>query len=297
MTDHSIDFTVIVPTRDRHEQLAVCLRALADLRYPKDKFEVVVVNDGSREPVESIVLPFQMALPLTLLNQDGAGPATARNHAADVARGRFLAFTDDDCAPAPDWLENIASVLAGNPGTIVGGKTVNALEDNPFAEASEMLVSYLYGHFNHNPGRPWFLATCNFSLAAATFRAVGGFDSSYPAAAAEDRDICDRLRLHGCEMTYAPEALVYHRHALTFSSFWRQHFGYGRGARRYWRASKERSGSRIRIEPPGFYLRMLTYPLRRDRSRATLLAPTLLLLSQAANLAGFLCEWVIEKSD
>lgn len=295
MTDYPIDFTVIVPTRDRHEQLAVCLQALADLRYPKDKFEVVVVNDGSREPVEPIVLPFQTALPLTLLNQDGAGPATARNHAADVARGKFLAFTDDDCAPAPDWLQKLAVELNGTPRKIVGGKTVNALEDNLFSEASEMLVSYLYEHFSHNPGRPWFLATCNFSLAAATFRSVGGFDSSYPAAAAEDRDICDRLQLHGCEMTYAPEALVYHRHALTLSSFWRQHFGYGRGARRYWRARERRSGDRVRIEPPGFYLCMLTYPVRRNRSYATPLAMALLLLSQAANLAGFLCEWVIDR--
>ncbi|MEN6534186.1 MAG: glycosyltransferase [Bryobacteraceae bacterium] len=297
MTDHSIDFTVIVPTRDRHEQLMVCLQALVDLRYPRNKFEVVVVNDGSAEPVEPVVTPFQTLLPLTLLNQNGAGPAAARNHAAALARGRFLAFTDDDCAPAPDWLNELAVELAGAPDAIVGGRTVNAVNGNLFADASEMLVSYLYEHFNHDSGKPWFLASCNFALAAATFRAVGGFDASYPTAAAEDRDICDRLRLHGCNMIFVPEAVIYHRHALTLSSFWSQHFEYGRGARRYWRARERRSGDRVRIEPPGFYLRMLTYPLRHDRSRATLLAPTLLLLSQSANLAGFLCEWVIEKSD
>jgi GT2 family glycosyltransferase len=124
---------------------------------------------------------------------------------------------------------------------------------------------------------------------------VGGFDPSYPTAAAEDRDICDRLRLRGYNMVYVPEAVVYHVHSLDMRKFWSQHFGYGRGAFRFWRAHQGRSGRKIRIEPPGFYWGMLTYPLRLQHCRAPLAVAALLLLSQVANFAGFLWEWGYDK--
>lgn len=286
----TIDFSIIVPTRDRHAQLAACLDALAELRYPASRFEVVVVDDGSRTPVEPVLEPRRERLQIRLRTQPGAGPARARNHGADAARGRFLAFTDDDCAPAPDWLEKLAVRLADAPDAVAGGCTVNLLKDNLFATASQSLLSYLYEYFSDNRGVPWFLASCNFALAASTFHSVGGFDPSYPTAAAEDRDICDRLRLHGYSMVYAPDAVVYHEHALDLRKFWSQHFGYGRGACRFWRAHRDRSGGKIRIEPPAFYWGMLMYPLRH-RSRASLAVAALLLVSQVANLAGFLCEW------
>lgn len=285
-----IDFSIIVPTRDRHAQLAACLDALAELRYPASSFEVVVIDDGSKAPVEPVLAPRRDRLEIRLQTQPGAGPAQARNHGAVVARGRFLAFTDDDCAPAPDWLEKLATRLADKPDAVAGGRTVNLRKDDLFATASQSLLSYLYEYFNDKPGVPWFLASCNFALAAGTFHSVGGFDPSYPTAAAEDRDICDRLRLRGYSMVYVPEAVVYHVHSLDMRTFWSQHFGYGRGAFRFWRAHRGRSGGKIRIEPPGFYWGMLMYPLRHH-SRAPLAVAALLTLSQVANFAGFLWEW------
>ena len=70
----------------------------------------------------------------------------------------------------------------------------------------------------------------NLALPEDRFRAIGGFDTIFPLAASEDREFCDRWLHHGFQMTYAPEAVVYHARALTFRSFWRQHFKYGRGA-------------------------------------------------------------------
>jgi GT2 family glycosyltransferase len=292
---NGIDFTIIVPTRDRNAQLRTCLEALAALRYPRSRFEVVVVDDGSREPVEPVVDRLRGRIQIRVLCQPGSGPASARNAGAACARGRFLAFTDDDCAPDPAWLERLAECFADAPDAVAGGKTVNQIEDNVFAAASQTLVSYLYDYFNNDGGRAWFLASCNFALAAKSFRAVGGFDHSYPAAAGEDRDICDRLRLQGRRMAYASDAVVYHRHTLTAAGFWNQHFGYGRGARRYRRAHRKRSGSGVRIEPPGFYWNLIVWPFRRDDLRAPLAVSSLLVLSQVANVAGFLWEWVNEK--
>ncbi len=287
----TLDFSIIIPTRDRHDQLAACLDAVAALRYPDARFEVVVVDDGSLTPVEPVIAPWRERLRITLLSQPGAGPALARNCGAAVAQGRFLAFTDDDCRPAPEWLVHFAARLNAAPDSIVGGRTINALEDNVYATASQALVSYLYDYFNRDPRNFWFLASNNLALAAESFRSVRGFDTSYPKAAAEDRDLCDRLRAAGHGMAFVPDAVVRHLHPLSLTTFWSQHFGYGRGARRYWRAHRERTGEGIHVEPLRFYRRMLSWPLRQQHRRHPLKVTALLLLSQVANAAGFFWEW------
>ena len=126
--------------------------------------------------------------------------------------------------------------------------------------------------------------------AAMDFQATGGFDSAYMRAAAEDRDLCDRLRACGFRMTYAADAVVYHAHALTFGTFWRQHFNYGRGANRFHTARARRSRKGVRVEPFSFYLELLRYPFKRRTGRQAPLLAALLLISQAANALGFLWE-------
>ena len=292
----TLDFSIIIPTRNRHAQLAACLDAVAELRYPGARFEVMVVDDGSLASVEPVVAARRERLRITLHSQNGAGPAQARNRAAAAAQGRFLAFTDDDCRPAPEWLDHLAAGLKDAPDSIVGGRTVNALENNMFAAASQTLISYLYDYFNRDPGEAWFLASNNFALAAESFRSVGGYDPTYPRAAAEDRDLCDRLRAGGHSMVYAPGAVVYHSHPLSLPAFWSQHFDYGRGARRYWRAHRQRCGDAVRVQPPRFYSGMLAYALRQEHTRNAPAVAALLVLSQAANAAGFLWAWAFEDA-
>ncbi len=181
-------------------------------------------------------------------------------------------------------------LIEGAPGRIVGGRTVNALPDNVFSTASQSLLTYLYDYYSAGPNKLWLLASCNLALDPQGLRSVGGFDPAYPRAAAEDRDLCDRLRVHGYGMTYAPEAVVYHLHALTLVAFWRQHYGHGRGARRFRRVHMERSGEGVRIEPPRFYTGLPGCPFRQGVRRPGTVA-ALLVVSQIASAAGFFREW------
>ena len=91
-------------------------------------------------------------------------------------------------------------------------------------------------------------------------------------------------------MTYASEAVVHHSHALTFRSFVRQHFTYGRGASWFHRTRRARGHDRLKLEPPRFYVDLIRQPfaLRRG-ARAPLLA-ALMVITQIANAAGFLWE-------
>jgi len=186
MTHHLPHFTVVVPTYDRPRQLAECLAALADLDYPRERFEVVVADDGTPASPERVVAGFRDRLDLRLLTLPHGGPARARNAGAEVARGEYLAFTDDDCAPAVNWLRCLAARFAESPGHAIGGRTINRLDRNPYSTASQVLIDYLYGYFTPRRGR--FFTSNNLAAPTSLFQAVGGFDVSFPLPAAEDRE-------------------------------------------------------------------------------------------------------------
>ncbi len=283
-------FSIVVPTYNREAQLACCVKSLAGLDYPRDHFEVIVVNDGGAAP-DTIQGSPEKSTDMKLIHQTHAGSAAARNAGADRAKGEFVAFTDDDCMPDPNWLTALAQRLSAEPDRLVGGRTLNALPQNVFSAASQLLATYLYSYYNRDPANARFFTSNNMALSADRFHAIGGFDSTYTRTAAEDRDLCNRWRYHGHRMTYAPEAVVRHAHDLTSRTFWRQHFNYGRGAHQFHQARSLRDQTPIRLEPPSFYTDMLRYAFLHPESHPPALLAVLLMLSQAANAAGFFWEW------
>jgi GT2 family glycosyltransferase len=275
-------FSIIVPTYQRHAQLAACLASLAVLDYPRELFEVVVVDDGSRPRVDAVCEPFCAQLDLKLIAQENAGPAAARNRGAAVARGSRLVFTDDDCAPAPDYLRALAARFRESPDALVGGRTVNALAENPYSATSQLIVETVYDFYNADGAT--FFASSNFAVAAASFRDAGGFDERFRCS--EDRDFCERWRARGSAMIYAPDAVVRHAHALTPLTLWHQHFGYGRGAFKFHAQRGARTGAQFKPDP-AFYAKLLRAAIAQPRA---VLMTTLLAWAQLANAAGYARE-------
>ena len=282
-------FSIIIPTYNRPQRLASCLEAIALLDYSRDLFEVIVVDDGSKTPLDDVVTPLKDKIQIELLRQENAGPAAARNKGAEIAKGKFLAFTDDDCQPRPDWLNKLAEGFKNNPDAMIGGKTINALENNLFSTASQKLIDYLYDYYNPAKGKGAFFASNNIAMPAANFKALNGFDVSFPLAAAEDRDFCDRSNLK-YPMLYLPEAQVNHYHNLGLATFWKQHFGYGRGAFCFHQLRAQRFAKDLEVEPLSFYFDLLSYPFSQATKQPKLLISSLFFLSQVANVAGFFWE-------
>lgn len=286
MTD-APNFSIVIPTYNRPAQLAACLEACARFDYPRDRFEVIAVDDGGTTPLDAVVARFHGVLTLKLLRQENAGPAAARNRGASEAGGDFLAFTDDDCSPDPKWLQALAAQFVASPDGAVGGHTRNALTHNLYSTASQLLISYLFSYYNAVPHAARFFPSNNLAFPTKRFRAIGGFDVTYPRAAAEDRELCDRWLHHGYRMIYAAEAVVYHAHALTFRTFLRQHIHYGQGAFCFHHARARRGQHRIRVEPPSFYLNMLRYPFVSAQGVKAPLLTLLFVVAQIANALGF----------
>ena len=281
------EVSVVIPTYDRPAALARCLAALEQQHYPRNRLEVIVVDDGSPTPAAEIAEQLPDDFPLVFLRQENSGPAAARNAGAAQARGTLLVFTDDDCAPNPDWLSLLVKSAGSHPGTAIGGKTVNALARNPFSAASQQLVDYLYQAFNRAESKTgWMFTSNNLALPAAKFRAIGGFDASFPRAAAEDRELCDRWQLEGNEMHYEPSALTEHFHRLSLASYVRQHFNYGRGAYEVQRLRRSH-GIPSRLEPLRFYVDLLRFPFGRQPFHRAVVVAALLGVAQVANAVGY----------
>lgn len=289
-------FSIVIPTYNRPRQLTRCLEAFSCLCYPRDGFEVIVVDDGGTTPLEEVVERFHGRLTLKLLSQKNSGPASARNRGASEATGEFLAFTDDDCAPSPSWLHALADAFRDAPDCGVGGKTVNALTDNLYAATSQLLLDYLYDYYNGDFQRATFFASNNLAFPRKAFLESGGFDNRYRQAAAEDRELCDRWVSQGGRLQYVPEAVVSHAHALALDTLWQQHINYGKGAFFFHRVRAERGGGPVRVEPLSFYLNMFTYPFQQASLRRAVPLSFLLIITQMANASGYFLEKVRNRT-
>ncbi|MGF1538553.1 MAG: glycosyltransferase [Elainellaceae cyanobacterium] len=284
MSTQPIDFSVIIPTYNRPQQLTACLRALVQQTYPKERFEVIVVNDGGT-PLTPVIEPFRERLGIALIEQANAGPAQARNRGATVARGNILAFTDDDCCPRADWLRQLAGQHEKIPHALLGGQSINALSQNLYSAASQLIVDVAYQYFNPDPTRAQFFASNNMAFPRLDFLQLGGFHPNFRTS--EDREICDRWLRSQRTMAYVDSAQIDHAHPLTLSRFWRQHLSYGRGAFYYHRIRMQRGEAPFRPDF-SFHRLLLVVPFKRFPVHQAIAIVVLMSLSQAASLVGYL---------
>jgi GT2 family glycosyltransferase len=288
-------FSVIVPTFNRPTSLQRCLAALSRLSYAKNEYEVIVVDDGGSADIGEAVAAAQSEMNVSLIRQVNCGPASARHNGAQYANGDFLAFTDDDCEPSAEWLDGLKAALQAKPDALAGGRVVNGLAGNPYAEASQSISEFCYSHFNRESNNGKFFESNNIALAKVLYRRVG-FDETYPLNVSEDRDFCDRWLASGLKMMCAPKAIVVHRHQMGFVKFCRQHFSYGRGAWAYSVSRIRRNRGRVPFEGWRFHLGLVLSPFRRARFGRAVRLSNLIFLTQMIVVAGYVWERFVFQS-
>jgi glycosyltransferase involved in cell wall biosynthesis len=271
--------SVVVPTRNRPLALNRCLDALA-AQTVADRLEVIVVDDGSlaEEEVASIIARHRRA---RLIRRGSGGPAAARNAGALDASGAFLCFTDDDCEPQRDWVENLVNRLHQGADAAAG----TTLSRGGVLAAASEITAHAPAAVRPSGGSDLaFAPSNNLACTKAAFEATP-FDESYPDAAGEDREWCARLTAAGYVLHAEPKAQIIHHQELTFGRFLRQQARYGRGAFRF-----RRIGERRPLEPAGFYKALLRRAFADSFSVGLLVC-----LAQAATAAGFVHAWAVER--
>jgi len=197
--------SVVAATHDRADRLRIMLDALREQTIGPSAFEVIVVDDGSTDATPEVLADELVlgVLDLTVIRFDDAGgPARARNRGWRAARAALIAFTDDDCAPTPGWLDALVAAGGGDPGVVVQGATapMPGELDRLDAFAKTVHITQATPHFE----------TCNILYPRRLLEDVGGFDERYGAPAGEDSDLGCRVRDAGATQRFAPEALVHH---------------------------------------------------------------------------------------
>lgn len=284
--------SVIVATYNRPARLRRMLHALASQDLPLEEFEVVVVDDGSPQPLAHIAEAFAGSLQITLHRQSNAGPAVARNTAISLANAPFIVMLDDDCEPASNWLSVMIKALEANPDAMVGGHTINGLPDNLYSTVSQMIVDRVYAVHNADPANAGFFTSNNLGVSREALLSLGAFDTNYRYPGGEDRALCDRWRNRGDAMLYEPAAQIFHFHELSLRRYLRQHFNYGRGAIRYHRTRVTSHTEEARTAR-GIVFDFAAWRKEIHEGRgphSPLAIVALLFLWQAANAAGYFWE-------
>lgn len=227
-----IRVSVIIPTHGRPDSLARCLASLAAQAFPRDDFEVVVVDDGGVPPAErTIPSALTDALRPVLIRQSHRGPGVARMAGVRAARGEILAFLDDDCGVPEDYLATIVRVFETHPDLRVGQvRLENPEPENVYGVAWKVaLEETLRLNIEESAGG---LAICGILGGVMACRpelfARAGFDPALPRTR-EDADLRRQLRAGGIPVHYTPEIRVWHYCRRTLRDFVAQYVGYGRG--------------------------------------------------------------------
>jgi GT2 family glycosyltransferase len=191
------DVSVVIPTRNRETRLRFALEALGEQTLDRDRFEVIVVRaeDTSEPPTEA-----PEGLEVTFLSCP-PGPAEQRNLGWRMARGKLIAFTDDDCRPTPRWLEELVAAHQADD-VILQGRTA----PDP---GEEHLLHGRARSIDIDRADEWY-PTCNIAYPRALLERVDGFDEQFPTAWGEDTDLGLRAAAEGASLRYLPQALAYH---------------------------------------------------------------------------------------
>ncbi len=218
--------TVVIPVKDRADELRRCLASLARLDYPQEKLQIIVVDDGSSDLSPTVAQ--QSGALVVFSGGTGRGPAAARNVGARAARGDILAFIDSDCTASSGWLRELLPAF-DDPKTAAVGGMVDGMRTSSPIDRYEAVMSSLSLGSRERKGNggddTFYLPSCNLLVRRTPFLGIGGFDDAMHVG--EDVDMTWRLRDKGWTIAYLPVGRICHEHRSTLRTFMSRRFDYG----------------------------------------------------------------------
>jgi glycosyltransferase involved in cell wall biosynthesis len=198
----SLSVSIIIPALNEEKMIGRCLESIAQMDFPRDRFEVILVDNGSSDRTVGIARSFADRLNLTILKKTGVRISALRNLGAQEARGSILAFLDADCLAPRDWLDRILELTPPQAAGIVGAHYL--LPENSswvgrtwhrYQEAEKS------GEVSHVPAG-------DLIMRREDFLRLGGFDETIQTN--EDYELCERVRAAGMNVRAFPEIGVVH---------------------------------------------------------------------------------------
>lgn len=210
--------SVIIPVFNDAVRLALCLKALEEQTYPAERYEVIVVDNGSTENIEAVCKKFEQA---TYAHEPKPGSYAARNSGIALAKGDVLAFTDADCIPRQDWLEKGVKRLTSAPGCGLLGGRIKIFFRNPGRPtAAELYESVFALQQKGYIEKDNFGATANVFTFRSVFKEVGLFNDTMKSGG--DQDWGKRVFSAGYPVLYADDVVVDHPARFSLAEIYRR---------------------------------------------------------------------------
>ena len=214
--------TVIVPVYNESCGIKKALEALVVQSFPRDKYEIVAVDNGSTDETPQIVARMSKQYPgliKLVFERQTQGSYAARNQGIQAAKGDILAFTDADCVPTPDWLKSGVASLQEEGATCGGGRiefTFRSGRPNiyEYLDSAQKLKQQTYVECSG------FAATANFFARREVFSRYGLFMEELISGG--DYEFGRRLTTHGEKLIYIENAVVFHPARASFSALYKK---------------------------------------------------------------------------
>lgn len=198
--------SVIIPVFNNLEKLRLCLQKLDCQTYPKDLYEIIVVDNNSVENINYLITQFTQ---VRMTNEVQQGSYAARNKGIAIARGEIIAFTDSDCVPAQDWIAKGVEIFCSLPNCgLVGGKIEIFFKNPKRANAVELFDSMNCLDQKHYVENKNYAATANLFTHKDILKRVGLFNSNLKSGG--DREWGQRVFKAGYKIIYADNVCVNH---------------------------------------------------------------------------------------
>ena len=221
--------SVVIPARNAEDIIANCLRSLEELDYPKDRFEVLVVDGRSTDRTREIAKNHGA----TVVENPGIRVVSGRNMGFEAAQGELIAFSDADCVMDGDWLKNSARYFNDTGVAGVGGPNLVPQSESAFGKAAGLLFDYAFSFGGGAPTRVYDKVIesrahgSNAIFRASVLRKVMPIDEDMFEG--EDVVMNQRITRLGYRLLYVPDVIVYHHRRATPRKWWSQMYRYGLG--------------------------------------------------------------------
>ena len=214
-------FSIIIPVYNRPQEVDELLESLCQQTF-RD-FEVVVVEDGSTEKCDAVCDKYQDRLTLSYYFKSNSGPGPSRNYGAERSQGEYLIILDSDVIVPKNYLETIQSELDREPCDAFGGPDRAHPSFTPIQKAINYSMTSFFTTGGIRGGKKkmdkFYPRSFNLGIRKEVYETLGGFA---PMRYGEDIDLSTRIFKGGYNCRLFPEAFVYHKRRVKFSSFFRQ---------------------------------------------------------------------------
>jgi cellulose synthase/poly-beta-1,6-N-acetylglucosamine synthase-like glycosyltransferase len=199
-------------------RLGACLDSVFGQEWARDRYEVIVADNGSKDRSVEIALEKGAAV----VKGSRRGVAAARNAGVAAARGEIIVSIDADCVAAPGWLEGMVKGF-DDPGIGCVAGAIEPLEELRTSELRQFLIEKKFLSQEQHVRHPFlpFAATANAAYRREVFGRIGLYDEELRSG--EDKDLCWRMQLETVlRVVYVPEAVVFHPYETDAKALFRQ---------------------------------------------------------------------------